>query len=173
VLGGVGALAAQLASWGGATVIGTVRRRADLDQVPEQAVARDVALDQPDPAAAVRDLAPSGVDRIVEVSLSDNVDLDAAVAGIGTVIAAYATRDDRPGLPFWPMLFDNVTIRLLGSDDFPAAAEQQAAADLTTAAHDGALTIAVGRPLPLAIAAEAHERVEAGTRERVLLSIDD
>ncbi len=95
------------------------------------------------------------------------------MAKVGTVIAAYATRDDRPSLPFWPMLFDNVTIRLLGSDDFPAAAKQQAAADLTTAASDGALAIAVGRPLPLASAAEAHERVDAGTRERVLLSIDD
>jgi NADPH2:quinone reductase len=172
VLDGVGALAAQLASWGGATVVGTVRRSQDLGQVPHRAVAHAVALDQPD-AAAVRDLVPGGVDRIVEVSLADNVDLDAAVAGVGTVIAAYATRDDRPGLPFWPMLFDNVTIRLLGSDDFPAAAKQQAAADLTTAAHDGAMRIAVGPPVPLARAAEAHERVDAGARERVLLSIDD
>lgn len=31
VLGGVGSLAAQLVRWGGATVIGTVRRGADLD----------------------------------------------------------------------------------------------------------------------------------------------
>ena len=169
VLGGVGALAAQLASWGGATVIGTVRRSQDLGRVHGRAV----ALDQPDPAAAIRDPAPGGVDRIVAVSLSDNVDLDAAVAGVGTVIAAYATRDDRPGLPFWPMLFDNVTIRLLGSDDFPAAAKQEAAGDLTTAARDGALAISVGRPLPLPAAAEAHERVDAGTRERVLLAIDD
>ncbi len=33
VLGGVGLLAAQLARWGGATVLGTVRRSADLDRV--------------------------------------------------------------------------------------------------------------------------------------------
>ena len=32
VLGGVSSLAAQLATWGGATVIGTVRRRADLQR---------------------------------------------------------------------------------------------------------------------------------------------
>ena len=48
------------------------------------------------------------------------------------------------------MLFDNVTIRLLGSDDFPADAKQQAASDLTTAAHDGALSIPIGDPIPLA-----------------------
>jgi NADPH2:quinone reductase len=172
VLGGVGALAAQLARWGGATVIGTVRHRRDLEPARSLPVAHTVALDEPDPAAAIRAAASGGVDRIIEVSLSDNVDLDAAVAKVGTVIAAYATRDDRPSLPFWPMLFDNVTIRLLGSDDFPATAKQQAAADLTTAAQDGALAIAIGDPLPLERTAEAHDRVDAGTRERVILVID-
>jgi len=172
VLGGVGALAAQLAHWGGATVIGTVRRTDDLPLVEGPAVAHAVALDADDPAGAIRAVSPDGVDRIVEVSFSDNVDLDAAVAKVGGVIAAYATRDDRPDLPFWPMLFDNVTIRLLGSDDFPAEAKQQAATDLTTAARAGALRVAVGGPLPLSHAAEAHERVDAGTRERVILAID-
>ena len=171
VLGGVGALAAQLARWGGATVIGTVRQRGDLERVNASAVAHAVALDQPDPAGAIRAHAPDGVDRIVEVAFSDNIDLDAAVAKNHTVIAAYATRADRPDFPFWPMLFDNVTIRLLGSDDFPAVAKQQAVADLTAAAGDGALSIAIGAPLPLERAIEAHGRVDAGTRERVLLSI--
>jgi NADPH2:quinone reductase len=169
VLGGVGALAAQLARWGGATVIGTVRTTGDLATVTGPAV----ALDAPDPAGAIRAYAPDGVDRIIEVAFSDNVDLDAAVARNQAVIAAYATRDERPSLPFWPMLFDNITIRLLGSDDFPANAKLQAAVDLTTAARDGALAIAVGTPLPLQQAAQAHDRVDAGTRARVLLTIPD
>ena len=124
-------------------------------------------------AGAIRAHAPDGVDRVVEVAFSDNVDLDAAVTRNQAVIAAYATHDDRPGFPFWPMLFDNITIRLLGSDDFPTEAKQQAAADLTAAARDGALIIPVGAPLPLDRAAEAHDRVDAGTRERVLLAIPD
>lgn len=124
VLGGVGSLAAQLAHWGGATVIGTVRRTADLAQV------RDAAV-------------------------------------------SYATRHDRPDFPFWPMLFNNVTICLLGSDDFPAAAKQQAATDLTTATRDGALSIAIGDPLPLEHAADAHDRVDAVMRERVVLAVPD
>ncbi|MGY1841466.1 MULTISPECIES: NADPH:quinone reductase [unclassified Modestobacter] len=171
VLGGVGTVAAQLAAWGGATVIGTVRHQRDLE-LPAPGVAHTVALDQSDPASAIRELAPGGVDRIVEVAFSDNVDLDAGVTKVGTVIAAYATRDDRPGLPFWPMLFDNVTIQLLGSDDFPVEAKRQAARDLTQAAAQGALAVRVGEPLPLAEVAEAHERVDAGTRERVLLAVD-
>lgn len=76
VLGAVGTLAAQLAQWGGATVIGTVRRSSDLNQVDNPAVAHTVALDQPDPAATIRHHATEGVDRIIEVSFSDNIDLD-------------------------------------------------------------------------------------------------
>jgi NADPH2:quinone reductase len=170
VLGGVGALAAQLARWGGARVIGTVRRSADLERV-SRSVAHAVALDQADPADAIRAHALDGVDRVVEVSFSDNVDLDAAVLKNDGIIAAYATREDRPDFPFWPMLFDNVMIRLLGSDDFSAASKQQAAADLTAAARDGALSIAIGAPLPLERTAEAHDHVDAGTRDRVLIAV--
>jgi NADPH:quinone reductase len=170
VLGGVGSMAAQLAAWNGATVIGTVRRRVDLAKA-DDAVAHRVALDEADPVAAIRRLAPDGVDRIVEVSFSDNADLDAAVVAPEAVIAAYATRDPRPDFDFWPMLFANLTIRLLGSDDFPAAAKHQAADELTAAARDGALRCAIDEPLPLDRIAEAHDRLDAGTRGRVLLAI--
>jgi NADPH:quinone reductase len=173
VLGSVGALAAQLAYWGGATVIGTVRRSVDLERVSTAALAYAVALDQPDPAGVIRAHAPGGVDRIIEVAFSDNIDLDAAVAKNNTVIAAYATRGDRPDFPFWPMLFDNIVIRLLGSDDFSAASKQQAAVDLTAAAADGVLSMPIGTPVPLERAAEAHRLVDTGTRDRVLLAIPD
>ena len=169
VLGAVGSIAAQLARWGGATVIGTVVHASDVDHV-DAAVAHAVALDQARPDEAIRAHAPAGVHRIIEVAFSENADVDAAVAAAGGVIAAYGTRRDRPDFPFWPMLFANLTIRLLGSDDFPHAATRQAAADLTTAAREGALSIPIGDPLPLGQIAEAHDRVDAGTRRRVLLS---
>ena len=170
VLGGVGSLAAQLAVWGGARVIGTVRHGADLERVPTREM-HAVALDRREPAAAIRNLEPDGVDRIIEVAFSDNVDFDAAVTKNQTVIAAYATRQERPDFSFWPMLFDNVTIRLLGSDDFPVETKRQAAADLTAAASDGALSIGIGPLLPLERIAEAHEQVDAGSPNRVLLGI--
>jgi NADPH2:quinone reductase len=171
VLGGVGALAAQLARWGGAEVIATVRRGSDIEAVDPSVAPHVVALDQADPAAEVRRHAPGGVDRVIEVAFSDNVDLDAAVAADNAVIAAYGTREDRPVFPFRPLLWANVTIRLLGSDDFPVAAKREAASALTTAARDGALSIAIGDPLPLDRIAEAHDRVDAGARERVLISL--
>ncbi|WP_217560376.1 NADPH:quinone reductase [Streptomyces sp. GbtcB6] len=171
VLGGVGSLAAQLARWGGATVIGTVRHGKDLDRVDPAVVSHAVALDQEDPAKEIRAHAPDGVHRVIEVALSDNADLDSAVVAIDGVIAAYATRADRTELPFWPLLFNNVTLRLLGSDDFPAEAKRQAARDLTAAAAVGALTVDVGDRYPLEDIAEAHDRVDAGGRGRVLVTV--
>ena len=130
-----------------------------------------MALDD-DPATTIGLLAPDGVDRVVGVSFSADVDLDARIAANGAVIAAFATRDNRPTLPFWPMLFANVVVRLLGSDDFPAEVKQAAARDLTAAAAQGALSVPVGEVLPLERVAAAHRLLERGRPAgRVLLSI--
>ena len=159
--GAVGSLATHLARWGGATVIGTVRSGAG-----------GIALDGPDPAAAILQLAPGGVDRIVDVAFGANIDLNAAVAAPQCVIASYGSPQERPDLPYWPLAFQNVTVRLLGSDDFPAEAKRQAARDLTAAAAAGALTIRVAEPYPLDRIADAHRAVEAGAPDgRVLLKL--
>jgi NADPH:quinone reductase len=171
VRGSVSSLAAQLARWAGATVIGTVRTDAEAGQVSPGTADHIVSL-QSDAAAAIRRLAPDGVDRIIEVALSANADTDAAVVRNGAVLAAYASPKDRPELPFWPMLFANVTIRLLGSDDFPAEAKDAAARDLTEAAARSALSAAVAEVIPLAQIAAAHELIESGrARGRVLVCI--
>jgi NADPH2:quinone reductase len=171
VRGSVSSLAAQLARWAGATVIGTVRNDAEAEQVSQAAADHVVSL-QSDPASAIRRLAPDGVDRIVEVALSANADLDVAVVRNGAVVAAYASPGDRAELPFWPMLFANVTIRMLGSDDFPQDAKNAAARDLTDAAAQRALSVAVAEVFPLGQVAAAHELIESGRATgRVLVSL--
>jgi NADPH2:quinone reductase len=171
VRGSVSSLAAQLARWAGATVIGTVRTDAEAGQVGRATADHVVSLAS-DPVSAIRRLAPDGIDRVVDVALSANVDLDAAVVRNGAVLAAYASLTDRPELPFWPMLFNNVTIRLLGSDDFPQAAKDAAARDLTDAAARSALSITVAEVFPLERIAAAHELIESGKAPgRVLVSL--
>jgi NADPH2:quinone reductase len=158
VLAAVGSLAAQLARWGGATVIGTVVRSSDLDHV-DAAVAHAVALDQAQPDEAIRAHAPGGVHRIIEVAFSENADADAAVAAPDGVIAAYGTRRDRPDFPFWSMLFANLTIRLLAA--------------MTSRTRQ------YGKPQRISPPQRAREHsryrsaipVDAGTHQRVLLSI--
>jgi NADPH:quinone reductase len=107
----------------------------------------------------------------VEVTLSSNADLDAEVAALDAVIAAYSSPSEQVELPFWPLLFKNVTIRLLSSDDFPASVKQQAARELTQAAADGQLEVPVAKILPLTEVAAAHSLVDSGARGRVLVRI--
>lgn len=167
-LGAVGSCARQLAVAAGASVIGTVRR----GPAPSGLDVPVLALDDPGVADRIRALAPGGVDRIVEVSLSDNADLDSEVIAPDGVIAAYGSSGERPALPFWPLLFANTTLRLLGSDDFPAEAKMAAAAMLTDSAARGQLTPAIRLVEPLERIAAAHLAVERGREPgRVLIEV--
>lgn len=153
VRGAVGAIAAQLATAGGATVIGAGRRSEVAD---------------------IRSQAPLGVDRIIEVSFGANIDLNAQVVAPGAVIASYSSAEERPAIPYWPLAFENVTIRLLGSDDFPPEAKQRAARDLTSAAAAGELDVHIAETFPLEEIAAAHDAVAAGgSKGRVLLRLPD
>ena len=57
------------------------------------------------------------------------------------------------------------------SDDFPAEAKQRAARDLTAAAAAGAVAVDVGHRYSLDQIAQAHERVDASSKGRVLVTI--
>lgn len=171
LLGAVASTAAALARRGGARVIGTVRRSSDVAGARELAD-HVVPLDD-EPASRIADLAPAGVDRVVEVALAANLELNRLVLGQHGGISAYAS--DRPEvvLPFWPMLFENLSLRLVGSDDFTPAQREAAVADLTAAAAEGWLRPRIAEPVPLECCAEAHDRVAAGSRERQLLRVTE
>jgi uncharacterized protein (DUF983 family) len=114
-----------------------------------------------------------GIDRIVEVALGANIALDERVIAYGGVIAAYASdADPEPRLPFWPLVFKNVVLRLVGSDNFPAAAGHAAVADITACLEAGRLHPRVAARCPLDQIAEAHERGErGGSAGHVLLDL--
>jgi len=84
------------------------------------------------------------------------------------VIAAYASADPEPRVPFWPLLFQNVTIRLLGSDDFPGWAKRQAATDMVSALRAGRLRPDIAARFAIDEIAAAHEagREPRGARAR-------
>ena len=69
----------------------------------------------------------------MEVALSCNLELDNEVLALHGTIAAYASdAEPEPRLPFWPLLFKNATIRLVGSDDLPEEPERQAVGDISS-----------------------------------------
>lgn len=168
-LGAVGSLAAQLAQIAGAQVIATVRRRAQVEPVDPRVAATVIALEDDDAPARIREVSGGGVDHLVDVSLSDDIDLDAAVVRNGSTIASYGTREERTSLPFWPLLFDNVSLHLIGSNDLPDHALRAAERDLS--AHAARLAIPIRAVVPLERIAEAHEAVEAGGTGRVLVDL--
>ena len=174
--GNVGHAAVALASWGGANVIATVRTSEQA--LHARAAGAIVTLDRSSKELAeqVRSAAATaGVDRIIEVALGANVALDAEVIANSGVIAAYASdSDSEPRLPFWPLLFKNVVIRLVGSDDLPDAAERAAVSDISSCLVSGQLQPVVSRRFPLERIAEAHEFMESGgSSGHILLDIDD
>ena len=167
--GSVGSIATQMAARDGATVIATVRHESQFDSVRERGADHVFLADDPELVAKVRAVAPTGVNRIAEVDFSDHIDLDADLIAVGATISAYYSSADHPEIPYWKLGFGDVTLRLLGSDDFSAQTKKEAAASLTAALLDGSLRIPIAHRLPLSDISTAHELIESGTPGRVIL----
>lgn len=161
--GAVGLCAVALARHAGARVIGTVRSASD-QPTPKNAGAHDVLLSDKHLTARVRGLAPDGIDHIVEVAFAANIEVDIELLKLGGSIASYATDNAMPKIPFWQMVFKNVRVFFLGSDDFPKEAKQQAARDLNAALEAGWSGFEIGERIPLPDIAHAHELVERAVR---------
>jgi NADPH2:quinone reductase len=157
--GAVGLCGVALARHADAHVIGTVRSASDR-QTALNAGAHDVVLSNNELTARVRKLAPAGVDHIVEVAFGANIEADVELLKLGGSIASYATDNAAPKIPFWQMVFKNIRLFFLGSDDFPKDAKSQAARDLNAALEAGWSGFEIGERIPLADIARAHELVE-------------
>jgi NADPH2:quinone reductase len=170
--GAVGHAAIQLARYAGAHVIATASNE------QKRALARDAGAElvvdyrADDAPQQIRAAAPDGVDRIVEVALPANLELDLAVCRPNAVINVYA--DTGPGeltVPIRRLMNANVALRFvllygIGADKLAAAV-----AGVSKALAAGALT-----PLPLHRfgldqIAEAHDAVESGAVGKVLVDI--
>lgn len=157
--GSVGLCAVQLARRGGSHVIGTVRSLAD-EEAARNAGAHEVLRNDQDFRAHVTALAPDGIDHIVEVAFEANIEGDVELLKMSGSIATYATNNATPKIPFWQMVFKNIGIYFLGSDDFPMEAKIAAARDLNAALQAGWPGFEIAERIPLAEIARAHELVE-------------
>jgi NADPH2:quinone reductase len=79
----------------------------------------------------MRSLAPDGIDHIIEVAFGANIENEIELLKMGGSIATYATDSPTPKIPFWQMVFKNIRVFFLGSDDFSKDAKMLAAQDLT------------------------------------------
>ncbi len=161
--GAVGLAAVALAEFAGARVIATVRSEAQeavAMSAGAQVVVRTDGLSPSEVPSRIMDGAPDGVDHVVEVAFHANVLVDEQVLRQGGSIATYATGDPNPVIPFWPLVFKNVSLHFLGSDDFTPAQKQTAAADISSALAAGWAGYSIGQTYPLTDIAQAHQAVE-------------
>ncbi|MGH3301246.1 MAG: NADPH:quinone reductase [Streptosporangiaceae bacterium] len=168
--GAVGHYAIELAKFFGARVAATVSGPAKAE-LARQAGA-DLVVNYRDAGAAdqVREFAPQ-LDRIVELALGANLDLDLAVSGPGTYIVDYAAEATDPVLPVRRCMTANVAIRFVLLYGIPAEAADQAVAAISRAVAAGALTELPVTRFPLEQVAAAHDAVEAGTVGKVLVEV--
>ncbi|MFL6027559.1 MAG: NADPH:quinone reductase [Friedmanniella sp.] len=175
--GAVGHAAIQLARWAGATVITTVSSEEKAALARAAGARHVVNYRESDPVAAIRAVAPAGVDIVVEVAPAQNADLNLAVLANHGTVAVYANSGGQSAsLDIVQHFGRNIRYQFLllytvGEDALAVAAE-----DITRALVDGALPVGpeAGLPLtrfPLERTAEAHAAVEDGVVGKVLIDI--
>lgn len=169
--GAVGVCAVQLAHRAGARVVAVVRSDGDA-ALARTAGADEVVVGGETLAERVREVAPEGVDHIVEVSFAANIAADCDLLAADGSLAAYASSEAAPRIPFWPLAFNNAALHFLGSDDFPLRAKIAAARDLNAALKAGWEGFEIAERVPLSAVAEAHERTERPARRgRVVVTV--
>lgn len=172
--GAVGSCAVALARHAGAHVIATVRTKSDMP-VAETAGAHEVLctgnLTVDEIVERIRNFAPDGVNHVVEVAFHANIGIDEELLVLGGSIATYATGNASPSIPFWPLVFKNIAVFFLGSDDFPREAKIKAAAGLNHALKAGWSGFGQVEQFPLDAIAKAHQFVESASRGRAVVVI--
>lgn len=170
--GRVGWYAIQWAKSAGARVVATASKAAD-EQACREAGA-DAVVNHREAGWGERVKAASGapVDRVVEVEFGGNLPEVLGCIRTGGTIATYASMQvTEPKLPFYRMMFADLTVRMVLVYVMPEAAKQAAIADIARALAGGTLRHRIARRLPLSQVVEAHELVERGAGGCVVVDI--
>ncbi len=173
--GRVGHYAVQWASQAGAVVIATASNDDDKAAC-EVAGAAHVVNHRADDVVDAILTASNGnlLDRVVDVEFGGNLPVTTEVLRIGGTIATYAsTAVPEPALPFFKMMYKDVTIRMVIVYAMPEIAKQHAIADIETALSENALQHRIAHTLPLDEIARSNQLIEQGDiRGAVILTTD-
>ena len=177
--GAVGNAAIQLARWAGATVISTISSDEKAVLAKAAGAQHTVNYREGDPATAIREIAPDGVDLVVEVAPAANLTLDLSVIRPRATIAMYANNGgDEVTLSVRETFSTNARFQWVLLYSVGDAALRAAADDVTAAVADGGFAVGDehGLPLhhyPLERTGEAHAAVENGAVGKVLIDVTD
>ena len=162
--GAVGHYAIQLARWGGAKVIATVSGADKATHAKAAGADHVVNYKTDDVAQSVKEITKGqGADRVIEVEFGGNLATTLTCLKTNGVIATYASSAVmEPKLPFYPMMFMGLTLRMVLVYILPDAARRQSIQDINQALVQGALVHAIAESYPLERIVAAHQAVESG-----------
>jgi len=173
--GRVGHYAVQWASRAGATVIATASNDEDRAVCEAAGAARVVNHRDEYVAAAIVD-ATGGrlIDRIVDVEFGGNLATSVEVLRTGGTIATYAsTAVPEPKLPFFQMMYKDITVRMVIVYAMPEEAKEHAIDDINRALSADALRHRIAQSFALDDIIRSNETVEKGNvRGAVILTLD-
>ncbi len=174
--GAVGHAAIELAVWSGATVVTTVSSPEKASLASAAGAHHVVNYRTGDPAAAIRAVAPDGVDLVVEVAPVANAALDRDVVAANATVAIYARDGDELAVPVFPAMRANTRLQFVFVYTVTTAAKDWAVRDVSSAVAAGALRVGAdaGLPIhrfPLERTADAHAAVEAGAVGKVVVDL--
>ncbi len=164
--GAVGHYAIQFAKWGGAQVLTTVSGEAKAGLASHAGADNVINYREQDVAQAVLEATVGkGVDRIVEVEFGGNLDATRQIIRAGGTIATYGSMaDPNPAIPFYDLMFKNITLRMFLVYLLQGEARSGTIARVNRALDEGALQHTIAHSFALEEIVAAHEAVEAGSK---------
>lgn len=178
VMGGagrVGYYAIQWAHRAGATVIASASNDADTAACLEAGADHIINHRARDVAGQVLEASKGAlIDRVVDLEFGTNLPVSIEVLKVGGTIAAYGSaQKPEPVLPFYRMMYKDLTLRTIIVYAMPDSAKDHAVADISSALSGGWLKHRIAHTLPLEDIAAGNEVVEAGdARGAVILVIE-
>lgn len=162
--GAVGMYAIQLAKWGGAQAIATVSNEEKAEIATQSGADHILNYRQEDIVKRVGELVGKrGCDRIIDVALAANMDINAKLIARNGVIATYESGNaPQVTLPFYDLLYKNATLRTVLVYAMSEEAHTAAARDINQAIADGALQAKIAAHYPLTATAQAHDALDSG-----------
>ncbi len=171
--GAVGHYAVQFAKLDGAKVIATVSNDDKAELARQGGADHAINYRTADVATSINELAgANGIDRIVEVEFGGNLAAAAAVVKENGIIATYASQaHPEPTVPFYALVYKNVTVHHVLVFGMPEEAKARAVADISRWLAAGQLQHHLGPRFALEEIVGAHEAVEAGAYGKVLVDL--
>ena len=162
--GAVGHYAIQFAKLGGAKVITTVSGPEKAAHAQSAGADAVINYREGDVAEAIMKATDgNGVDRIVEVEFGGNLEVSNKVLRNNGVIATYGSMAAmEPKLPFYPMMFKGVTLRMFLVYLLSDEARQSTTAGVNEMIGNAKLIHAITETYDLSDIANAHKAVESG-----------